>query len=52
MEYGLSAYYGNAYLLQAAKYVWHASIAEKRSYRAAAEEGVTSGVVDRNTREG
>ncbi len=32
VEYGLSAYYGNAYLLQAAQYVWHASIAEKRSY--------------------
>jgi hypothetical protein len=32
IEYGLSAFYGNAYLLQAAEKLWHASIAKKQTY--------------------
>jgi hypothetical protein len=32
VEYGLSAFYGNAYLLQAAHHLWHASVARKRTY--------------------
>jgi hypothetical protein len=33
VEYGLSAFYGNAYLLQAAQHLWHASVARKQTYR-------------------
>ena len=32
VEYGLSAFYGNAYLLQSAQYLWHASVAEQPTY--------------------
>jgi len=32
VEYGLSAFYGNAYLLQAAHHVWHASVSAKRTF--------------------
>jgi hypothetical protein len=32
VEYGLSAFYGNAYLLQAAQHLWHASVARKQTY--------------------
>jgi hypothetical protein len=31
-EYGLSAFYANAYLLQAAQSLWHASVAEKATF--------------------
>lgn len=32
VEYGLSAFYGNAYLLQAAQHLWYASVARQPTY--------------------
>ena len=38
VEYGLSAFYGNAYLLQSAQSLWHACIATKKTYPLPAHE--------------